>query len=486
MNRRKRWITALCLAAIICAAVVWRLFLFRTEEGPVLSFCGGAREVGGSCLLVETGEERFVVDCGALGSAGSGIIPPAPDSLLFAIITHAHLDHCGLLPELYAAGFRGKTYCTSPTAELVPVMLRMSRSFSPSKVSREAFDRALAGIASVPFGERVSEGSVSFAFRRAGHLLGAAFVEIEIGGARGTRLIVSGDLGSGNSLLLPGLEPPGPADYVVMESTYGGTERESVSQAGFQRFRPFADAVGSALGRGGDVLIPAFTLGRTQEVLAAIDLFKNEGVIPAGTIVYIDSPTANKITGIYRRFRGEASAWARDFYEGEILASTALREVRSRTSMKVHARRHDPAIFISSSGNLDHANSPRHLVELFDDERNLLCIVGWQSPGSLGGRILAGEDPVLVRRREGTNTLKEWISPALEVRSFDCFSGHADRAGLLAWLGGAEGVRRVFLVHGEYESACACADAIENELGIRAHVPEPGERIALRKSKQGP
>ena len=124
-------------------------------------------------------------------------------------------------------------------------------------------------------------------------------------------------------------------------------------------------------------------------------------------------------------------------------------------------------------------------MEMFDDERNLLCIVGWQAPGSLGGRILAGENPVLVRRREGRSYLKEWISPALEVRRFDCFSGHADRAGLLAWLGRADGVRQVFLVHGEEESARSLAGAIENGLGISAHVPELGERIVLDGRKRG-
>lgn len=480
MKLRAKWIFPVLLAVL--AVVLFILHSQRrvTPGGPVVQFCGAAREVGGSCHLVESGDVRFIVDCGTFGEAGVGVLPEKPHVLSFVLLTHAHGDHCGLLPELYAAGFRGSVYCTEPTAELVPIMLRMTRSISRKKIPADDFERAINGLVPVPFGDIVDKGTVSFSFRRAEHLLGSAFVEVWIDGGSGrVKLVFSGDLGSGNSLLLNPLEELSGADYVVMESTYGGTIRDYGDDGDLERHGPFAEAVGTAIRRGGDVLIPAFTLGRTQEVIAAIDLFSRKGVIPQGTITYVDSPTAKKITEVYRRFRSELSSRAQGMYRGEILSFTALREVKSRISTRVHLRNHRPAIFISSSGDLDHANSPRHFMEMFDDEKNLLCIVGWQSPGSLGSRLAAGESPVLVRRRSGRGYIEEWVCPALEVRRFSSFSAHADQAGLVKWLEGAGNVKRVFLVHGELDQMEALAEVIKKKMGVKVEIPRRGERFLL-------
>ncbi len=483
MTRRNRIlvIAAVLLVSIAAVSLYVRNRIVRARY-PVITFCGGAREVGGSCLLVEACNARFVVDCGAMGGAGTGVIPPDPATVDFVIVTHAHVDHCGLLPELYEAGFDGRVYCSEPTAELIPIMLRMSRQISREKVSKDCFDAACAGLTRVPFHTAVEEaGGVRFRLGGVEHLLGAAFVEIELqAGGEDITLVVSGDLGSGGSLLLPPLEAPGKADFVVMESTYGGTVRDGLPADPLERHRPFAEAVGNTLRGGGDVLVPAFTLGRTQEVIAAIDRFKSMNVIPPESEVYVDSPTAKKITGVYRKHGKYLSSWARDFYRTGMLESTSLREVKSKTSLRVHERIHRPAIFISSSGDLDYANSPRHLMKMFGSGKNLLCIVGWQKPGSLGSRLLAGQSPVRVRYREGRGFMKDWISPVLQVRRFSSFSGHADRVGLCSWLGSIRGVRRVFLVHGEETAARALAVEIEKEFGIPAEVPGRGERRVLK------
>ena len=223
-----------------------------------------------------------------------------------------------------------------------------------------------------------------------------------------------------------------------------------------------------------DVLIPAFTLGRTQEVMAVIDRYQRKGVIPAESEVYVDSPTAHKITAVYRELREELSEEAREQYPDEPLRFPPLREVRSRTSMKVHDRRHSPAIFVSSSGDLGHANSPRHLMRMFARRENLLCVIGWQAPGSPGARLLAGESPVLIRHREGSTDVEDWIAPALSVTSSSAFSGHADAAGLLRWIAGVRGVRKVFLVHGEERSANSLAGSIRRTLGLEVDVPARG------------
>jgi metallo-beta-lactamase family protein len=479
MMRRRAGRISLLIGAAALVSFLLYLFLAPGErEGPALHFVGGAGEVGGSCLLVDTGDERFVVDCGSGFELDD---PDPPGDCSFAIITHAHLDHCGRVPALFEAGFRGRVYCTPPTADLIPVMLKMSRGFERGKISDDAFHRALASLTPIPFDSLVDEGSIRFRFRRAGHLLGAAFVEIDVGGGgRPVRLVVSGDLGSANSLLVPGLEACERADYVVMESTYGGVVRDTTDSSSESRHVPFARSVAAALERGGDVLVPAFTLGRTQEVMAAIELFRGEGLIPRGTLVYVDSPTAHAITEIYRAHAGELSLEARSIFGGNILEYPALREVRSRTSIRVHERNHAPAIFISSSGNMDYANSPRHLMRMYADRRNLCCVVGYQAPGSTGAGLVRGDDPILVRYRESGKLREEWISPSLEVASFDSFSGHADHDDLIRWLRGISGVKGVFLVHGEEERSRTLAEAIERGSGLGAVVPARGEMHRLR------
>jgi metallo-beta-lactamase family protein len=213
--------------------------------------------------------------------------------------------------------------------------------------------------------------------------------------------------------------------------------------------------------------------------MAVIDLFMRRGTIPPGTEVYVDSPTARKITSVYRRLKEDLSAYARSAYPGEVLRFPELREVRSRTSLKVHGRVHRPAVFISSSGDLAHANAPRHLMRMYDDPRNLLCIIGWQPPGSLGSRLLAGESPVLVGRQEGKKYERDWITPALATKGFHSFSAHADAAGLVEWLGAAIGVERVFLVHGEEDQALALEKTIRGKLGLEVTVPRRGDGFVL-------
>lgn len=466
---------AICLMLMLCVRAGG-----GETSAPRITFLGGAGEVGGSCHMVETAGSAFLVDCGAFGEAGEKGLPGDGSKISFVLLTHAHSDHCGLIPSLFVRGFRGRVFCTEETAALVPVMLKMARGFSRSSIPREDFDKAVESLVGVEYGMEIEVGDVAFRFRRAGHLLGAAFVEVRIGGEEGnTSIVFSGDLGSGASILQRPLEKCESADYVVMESTYGSVIRKGGTDSPEERYCDFAGDVGRCLRGGNDVLIPAFTLGRTQEVIAVIDLFKERGVIPSSSVVYCDSPTAKRITGIYRDFRSELSDWSRDFYGPDPLDSPGIREVRSGTSLAVHSRKHEPSIFVSSSGNLDYANAPRHLMEMFDDPGNLLCLVGWQAPGSLGDRLSRGASPVLVRFRRNGGFDKEWIDPAIQVKSYTSFSGHADQRGLAGWLAGISGAGKVFLVHGEAEQSSALAGVIEAELGLEVVIPRRRESFVL-------
>jgi metallo-beta-lactamase family protein len=479
MNGWRRFITILVVVALVVAA----LYLLRRRgggEGIDVTFLGGAMEVGGSCTLVSGGGTDFLVDCGAFGDAGNGVIPDHPDEISFMILTHAHTDHCGKIPQLFAAGFDGEIYCTTETAELAPIMIKMSRSFDRNKVSKEDFNRSLAALRPVPFDEKITAGPATFVFRPAQHLLGAAFVEIEIDtGHRTADIIFSGDLGSGGAILLPILAAPSPARYVVVESTYGGKTKYFPEKTLQERYGKFGRAVGGTLRDGGDVLIPAFTLGRTQEVIAALDMFIGDGTIPAGTEIYSDSPTAKKVSDVFRNHPESLSATARSIYGDEILKKSWHREVKSKTAMKVHGRDHRPTIFISSSGDLQFANSPRHLARMAEDEKNLLCIVGWQSYGSVGRKLVEGDSTVCLRYREDGETKKVWIAPALKIERFREFSSHADREDLLEWVGSIDGLSTAFIVHGEPESSEKLSVVIERKFDIKTKIPEAGETIFL-------
>jgi metallo-beta-lactamase family protein len=475
-----RKIATAIVALAFIAAAIWILRGAGGGEGVSVTFLGGAGEVGGSCTLVEAGETSLIVDCGSFGSRGDGILPEYPAGVDFMILTHAHSDHCGRIPDLFEAGFEGWVYCTRETAELVPVMLRMSRNFDRDKVDRAVFDRSLASLFPVEYGERITNGQVSIVFRRAQHLLGAAFVELTIDtGNKKNKIIFSGDLGSGGSILLPSIESPGEADYLILESTYGGRRRKSDDVPLHERYMDFGNAIGETLKEGGDVLIPAFTLGRTQEVFAALDMFAADGTIPSGTLFYSDSPTARKISDIYRKYGKSLSKTAREIYGDAPLRKSRHREVKSKTSVKVHERTHDPAVFISSSGDLQFANSPRHLARMAGDGKNLLCIVGWQSYGSVGRKLVEGDSTVCLTYREGGETKKVWVSPALKIMKFDAFSGHADQDGLVAWTARVDGLEKVFLVHGEPGQSEALAARLTEDLGIEAEVPAAGDRVFL-------
>jgi len=465
--------TALITAGVALLVLGLRFLQYRDQEAgyPALRFCGGAREVGGSCCLLETEGADLVVDCGAMSDAGADILPPDPEKISFMLLTHAHSDHCGLIPELFREGFTGRVYCAFPTDRIVPRMLRMARSFKRERVPDDIFDRAVGNITGMPFGEWKRVENISFRFRRAEHLLGAAFIEVLIHSEEDTaRVVFSGDLGAGNSVLLRPLEKCPRADYLIMESTYGGRIRETDARDGHDEF---ARNVADCLKDGGDVLIPAFTLGRTQEIIAVLELYRREGVIPANTRFYSDSPTARDISDIYRRNRSELSSMAAG---QNLLETAALLEVKSSSSLAVHSRHHIPSVFISSSGDMEHANSPRHLMRMFDAPKNLLCIVGWQPPGTLGRKLRDGEDPVLVGYSEHGKWHRKWIRPELQVREYHSFSGHADQRGLLAWLEGTEGIRKLFLVHGDYDQATALKSRID---GINVVIPERGERVVI-------
>ena len=208
-------------------------------------------------------------------------------------------------------------------------------------------------------------------------------------------------------------------------------------------------------------------------------MFIGDGTIPAGTEIYSDSPTAKKVSDVFRNHPDDLSETARSIYGDEILKKSWHREVRSKTSIKVHGRDHRPTIFISSSGDLRFANSPRHLARMADDEKNMLCIVGWQSYGSVGRKLVNGDSTVCLRYREDGETKKVWVAPALKIKKFGEFSSHADQDGLVKWVRSIDGLKSALIVHGEPKQSEALSARFVRDLGIEAKIPESGETVFL-------
>jgi len=474
----KNRVLAFAFLGFILAGIFIFIGLYSGDSHvPEITFYGGVRGVGGSALTIKVGDEKCLIDFGSSIDGKPRKVPFDAGDISFVVITHAHTDHCGALTELFQEGYNGPVYCTPATSELVPVMLKMVRSLNRKGISKEALNRAVTSIIPVEFGQKVRKEHLSFVFRRAEHLLGAAFVELELYTGEDTvRVTVSGDLGGGNSVLLKPLERPGRADFVVVESTYGDLAGADSLQSPIERKEKFARTVADALESGGDVLIPAFALGRTQEVLATIDYYIRVGVIPQCD-VYVDSPTAKKINRIYRHFPGELSEFAKKMYPLDILRFKALREVKSRVSLKVHNSKHRPSIFISTSGNLDYAISPRHLLKMFDDPKNLVMIVGYQEPGSVGHRLLRGDSAIAVT--DTRSRKRYWIKPRCSVAGTHSFSGHADQRVLLWWIGATGRPQKIFIVHGDLEKSEALGRAVEKELGLEYIIPVRGKTYNL-------
>jgi metallo-beta-lactamase family protein len=481
---------------LVCILVLPAPWLSPIESAAAvkLSFIGAAGGVGGSAYLLETDEGRTLVDCGLFPGEGAqgrnARLAFDPRTLDAVILTHAHSDHAGRIPMLVKGGFRGPILATDATRRIAADMLRMSLAIGSATgadlYGRGDLDAALRSIrtASLDVVERLP-GGVEVRLRDAGHVAGSAFAEVRTRGREDYTVVFSGDLGRTGSPLHCGPSPLGEADYVLVESTYGGRRRPPVD------FAAFGVAVRDTLAAGGSVLIPAPVLEKTQSVLAVIGSLKRSGVIAREVPVYVDSRSAQRLNAVYRAAPecSGAGAAARA-PAAELLSFPGLREVSQREALRHHASG-EPAIYVSSSGMLDHAGSPKHLAAMAEDARNLLAIVGWQAPDTVGRKLQEGATTVEIpieRFAAGGRPDVELLhrSVRMKVRTFTEFSTHADGCEILGWLSRLRSVRRVFVVHGERPGAEKLAGLIATELGVPASVPDAGDVVVLGRDPKVP
>ncbi|MBE0621795.1 MAG: MBL fold metallo-hydrolase [Burkholderiales bacterium] len=457
-----------------------------------LSFLGGAGEVTGSCTLVETGDARFLVDCGMFqgGHEAWEKNQRALDfdlrHLDFVLLTHAHIDHSGLLPRLSALGYKGPIHVTATTAELLEVMLLDSAHLQEKEAEwrsrhRDARRRhtvdplynvnqaraCLEQLRTVAYETEFSpHPGFSCVFHDAGHILGSAIVDVRLRTAAGMRrLVFSGDLGQAANGLLPAPRRIDSADVLLVESTYGNRLHKTSENTRAELIAAISGTLAN-----GNVIIPAFAVGRTQSVLYALADLARSGTLPPLRI-FIDSPMAEKATLITRRHLELLAPDVRDLdrwmrsnpaelqlrYTHEVEESMALNQIRAG------------AIIISASGMCDAGRIKHHLRWNLPRSACAVLITGFQAEGTLGRRLVDGARNVRI--------FNDDIPVRAQLHTIGGLSAHADRDGLLDWLRGfARAPGHTFVVHGEHDTAVDFAEDVKRKLGwTRVEAPERGD-----------
>lgn len=463
-----------------------------------LHFLGANRQVTGSRYLLEAEGLNIMIDCGmfqerAFLERNWADCPVDPSSIDVLLLTHAHLDHVGLIPRLVMQGFTGSIITVQPTVDLAKIILldagkiqEEDAAYKKRRHQKEGrrgkfpelplytvqdAEKCLPQFRGVDYGESVElSPKVRAVFHPAGHILGAASIELRVQQGGGQRTIVfSGDVGQWDKPLItnPSLAPQ--ADYVVLESTYG------------DRLHPPTEALDQELGRivretagrGGNVVIPTFALERAQELMYHFSTLVHDDLIP-DLKIFLDSPMAIDVTDVFKKYRHYFNDETRRLFENGTppLRFPGLHMTRDTEASKAINYERMPCIIMASSGMCTGGRIKHHLRQNITREESTIVFAGYQANGTLGRQIVSGQREVRIHGRL-------WPVRA-KIEQLNGLSAHGDRDDLLHWLGGiSDTPSMVFLTHGEEESALALAQTIEKDKGWRTTVPEYGEVVEL-------
>lgn len=462
-----------------------------------LQFVGAAQQVTGSCHLIRVNDKQILLDCGMVQGADQirewhkFRFAFKPKDIDLVILSHAHIDHSGLLPLLVARGFDGKIICTPGTAELLPVLLKDSVHLYLKDLEWQNKKAARAGkklqdpVLSVQDAERVVQLCETLGYKKritplpglelefsdAGHILGSAIIQLWLKGHKAMRkLVFSGDLGNPASVLMHDPSAIGEADIVLMESTYGDRNHQNLDNS----LDEMAQALEQANKGGGNVFIPAFALGRSQEILYYLAQLHHQGRLKQ-RMIFLDSPMAINITNIYNDYLeclDQKDLAAIGFKKGMQLQDLLpmLRLTESVDESMAINRVSGGAIIIAGSGMCNGGRIVHHLKHNLWKSANHLIFVGFQAMGTLGRRLVDGERRIRLFGQD--------IVVKAKVHTIGGFSAHAGQAELLAWAQAIGGQPDFYLVHGEPEAQQILQQKLA-DVGIKANIPAKGDVIEL-------
>ena len=452
-----------------------------------IQFCGASSGVTGSCHLLKSGDHQILLDCGQFqgGKAQDAMnyepFPFNPAEIECVVLSHAHIDHCGRLPLLVKRGFTGPIYCTDATADLLDIMLKdsayihekdaedMNRKgrragnamVEPLYTLQDALD-TLKLLSPIIYDQQIAiNDDMKIVFNDAGHILGSAITEIWVTeDGKEAKIVFSGDLGMADRPILRDPTYIKKADFVIMESTYG--DRNHVENG--SSIKDLLDIVLKTIKRGGNVVIPSFAVGRTQEMIFEFNKFFADNSEYKDQLkdvmIYVDSPMAGAATEIFKKNAQVFDEESKDFllHGDNPLDFPNLVFTRSSEESKALNFDKTPKVIISASGMCEAGRIRHHLKHNLWDEKNSIVFVGYQAVGTLGRALVDGQDKVTLFGEE--------ISVKAEIHNLEGFSGHADQNGLFAWVAHYQKrPKQIFLVHGEEQSKIALAELLKEKLG---------------------
>lgn len=472
-----------------------------------LSFFGASRQVTGSMYLLELNDGyRILIDCGydlekgrsLLSAYETGFFPFEPSTINLVLLTHAHVDHSGNIPALYREGYEGQVMCTLPTYYLAALLLRDSAMLNAKRLNTQQSPRRRrkgrqkyqlsAETSGIYFEQDVQESLERFlpiayqhrfqlrkgihvTFNQTGHLLGAANILLEVEEDGQTKKICfSGDVGRYNYPLLPDPIPIPQVDYLISESTYGGRFHQDNGDASELLLKVIHEA---CVEKPGKLLIPAFSVGRTQALLYELHKLSIAGKLPPIPI-YVDSPMAIESTQAHQELHRFMNDEARSLVAQteELFSFDELHYVQRIGESKALSDHYKPAIIISASGMLEGGRIQTHLKQQLQNSKATLFFIGYVAEGTLGRKLIDGAKNITIEGRR--------LDVQCQIKSTDIFSGHADHHGLMQFIGSQdpEKLKGLFLTHGDYEAMLALRDALE-EKAFRPQLPFKGQTVEL-------
>lgn len=446
-----------------------------------ITFYGGAGSVTGANFLLDTGSTKILIDCGSYEQErtcdpeSAKPFPYDVSAIDALIVTHAHQDHIGRIPKLMREGFRGVIYSTPPTKDLSQVMLEDALSVMGEEAARENceplytredLERAFSDWRTSPYHQVFEIGGVSVELLDAGHVLGSAMVKFS---RNGRSVIFTGDLGNSPEPLLNDTESPEGANYLVVESVYG----DRVHEDRLARQSVLKEAVNDTAAKKGILLIPSFSLERTQILLYELHTMLEQKKIP--TIpVYLDAPLAIRVTDIFRRYPMYFNDTIREILErGQdpfSFRGLTLTEVSARSHEIEHAP--NPKVIIAGAGMSGGGRVRQHEARYLSDKNAGVLFVGYQAPGTLGRRIEDGAKEVVIDRQH--------VVVRAAIKTLTGYSGHKDRDGLLEFAESARAtLEKVFVVMGEPSASMYLAQQMKDFVGLSASVPKRGDVVEI-------